>query len=437
MVRKTETAQAAEHLKGIAEDEDRLPRRPVEWCVLMVLAAVVGAMTGVVGGAFRIALVELSKAREEMIARVQVHGFGWMVAVVVCAAGAGIACYLTQRFAPADGGERDSARGGGGARSLAAVRSADSSDQIYWRRFEHWKWAGAGARRGPTVQMGGTIGRLTSDGLKRWLPEPWTLVAAGAGAGLAVAFNAPLAAVIFVVEELLRRFSARVFSATLMACIMGTVVLRLMLGNAMDFQIPQVAELPSGVLPSYLVLGLLAGFVGVAFNTGLMATLRLSDRATGWPRGAKGALVGATAGLLAWFVPGVVGGGEKIAQSAIVTEIPWMTLGALLVARFVLTLASYGSGAPGGIFAPLLVLGALTGSGFAAAETSLFHQPHDPAPVCDRGDGGVLHVDRPLAADGGGVVAGNDRNLAADFADDGGLDHGVCGAGVARKSADL
>jgi len=165
-----------------------------------------------------------------------------------------------------------------------------------------------------------------------------------------------------------------------MACIVGTVVLRLMLGNTTDFQIPQVAELPSGVLPSYLVLGLLAGFVGVAFNVGLIGTLRLSDRATGWPRGAKGALVGAAAGLLAWFVPGVVGGGENIAQSAIVSQIPWITLGGLLVARFVLTLASYGSGAPGGIFAPLLVLGALTGSGFAAAETSMFHRAHDPAP---------------------------------------------------------
>ena len=60
--------------------------------------------------------------------------------------------------------------------------------------------------------MGGTIGRLVADALKRFVPEPWTLIAAGAGAGLAVAFNAPLAAVIFVVEELLHRFSARVFA---------------------------------------------------------------------------------------------------------------------------------------------------------------------------------------------------------------------------------
>ena len=76
-------------------------------------------------------------------------------------------------------------------------------------------------REGPTVQMGGTVGRLFADATRRWTPEPWSLIAAGAGAGLAVAFNAPLAATLFVVEELIHRFSARIFSATLAACIAG------------------------------------------------------------------------------------------------------------------------------------------------------------------------------------------------------------------------
>ncbi len=90
--------------------------------------------------------------------------------------------------------------------------------------------------------------------------------------------------------------------------------------------------------------------------------------------------MGAAAGLLAWFAPALVGGGETVAQSAIVTSIPWKVLSCLLLARFVLTIASYSSGAPGGIFAPLLALGALLGSAFAAAESSLFHQSYDPAP---------------------------------------------------------
>jgi CIC family chloride channel protein len=235
-------------------------------------------------------------------------------------------------------------------------------------------------REGPTVQMGGTIGRLISDALGRRIREPWSLIAAGAGAGLAVAFNAPLAAVIFAVEELLHRFSARVFSATLVAAITGTVVLRLMLGNSAEFGSPRLTVLPADVLPSYLLLGLLAGFLGVAFNVSLMASLKMFDHAPRWPRGTKGAIVGAAAGLLAWFAPTLVGGGETLAQSAIAGSIPWNFLLLFLLARFALTMGSYGCGAPGGIFAPLLAIGALFGTGFAALETLIFHHPHDPAP---------------------------------------------------------
>jgi CIC family chloride channel protein len=367
------------HLRGIADDEDRLPRKPTQWVVLMILAASVGTVTGAVGAVFRMALGEVGKARGEMIAHSQIHAIGWIIPAIICAAGAGIALYLTQRLAPLTAGS-------GIPRVEAVIRN-------------HLKPAGAWTlpvkfvggvlsigsglalgREGPTVQMGGTIGRVAGDTLKRWLPEPWTLIAAGAGAGLAVAFNAPLAASIFVVEELLERFSARVFSATLMACITGTVVSRAVLGNETDFSIPPLAQLTSDVLPGYLVLGLIAGFVGVAFNVSLLRTMKLIELTTRWPRGLKGAVVGAAAGLLAWFLPQLVGGGEPIAQTAITTHIPWLVLAGYLLVRFALTMISYGSGAPGGIFAPLLVIGALTGSGFAAAEGRLLHHANDPAP---------------------------------------------------------
>ena len=375
----TKMAQAAAHLEGIAQNEDRIPHNPIQWIVLMILAAVVGAATGVVGASFRLALVWIEHARTQMVARTQIHGIGWVIPTVVCGAGAWLACYLTQRFAPTTAGS-------GIPRVEAVVRNHLQPAGIWILPVKFVGGAlaiGSGlalGREGPTVQMGGTIGRITSDRLRRWLPEPWTLIAAGAGAGLAVAFNAPLAAAIFVVEELLQRFSARIFSATLMACITGTVVLRWMLGDVMDFETPQMLNLSARVLPSYLVLGLLAGLIGVAFNASILGTLHLFDHAARWPRGAKGALVGAVAGLLAWFVPSLVGGGESIAQSALKDHFPWGVLGALLVARFALTVASYGTGAPGGIFAPLLVLGALTGSGFAAVMAKLLHQAQDPAP---------------------------------------------------------
>jgi CIC family chloride channel protein len=376
---KTESAQAAAHLQGIADDEDRLPRRPMHWFVLMILAAAVGAATGVVGGAFRMALSAVGKMRWEMIAHSQMNAFGWTIPTLICAAAAGLALYLTQRLAPLTAGS-------GIPRVEAVIRNHLKPASVLTLPI---KFVGgilsigsglALGREGPTVQMGGTIGRIVGDSLKRWLPEPWTMIAAGAGAGLAVAFNAPLAASIFVVEELVERFSARVFSATLMACIAGTVVSRAMLGEATDFSVSAFAPQTSDVLPGYLLLGLVAGFVGVAFNVSLLSTMKLFDRAAKWPRGAKGAIVGAAAGLLGWFLPALIGGGEPIAQTAISTRIPCMVLAGYLVARFLLTMVSYGSGEPGGIFAPLLVIGALTGSGFAAAEGSLLHHANDPAP---------------------------------------------------------
>jgi CIC family chloride channel protein len=195
-----------------------------------------------------------------------------------------------------------------------------------------------------------------------------------------VAFNAPLAATIFVVEELIHRFSARVFSATLMACITGTVVLRLLTGNAPDFGVPRLTELPANVLPGYLLLGLLAGLLGVLFNLSLMSSMHLSDRAANWPRGLKGAIVGAAAGLLGWFLPTLIGGGDQLAQSTITAHLSCSILAGFLVARFLLTIFSYASGAPGGIFAPLLALGALLGNGFSVAQGSLLHHPVDCAP---------------------------------------------------------
>jgi CIC family chloride channel protein len=378
----TPTAIAATKLENIAADEDRLPQRPGQWLMLMILAAIVGALTGLVGAAFRYSLVELDLFRNEMLLWAHHHGipgFEWLAPVTLCAAGAGVACYLTQRFAPETAGS-------GIPRVEAVIRNHlyPAAALILPVKFIGGALGiGAGlalGREGPAVQMGGTIGRILADWFKKIVPEPWTLIAAGAGAGLAVAFNAPLAAIIFVVEELLHHFSARVFTATLVACIAATVVARRLLGSALVFGAPRLPDLSSKVLPGYLLLGLLAGFLGVLFNLSILAGLRLSDRAARWPRGAKGALVGAAAGLLGWYVPNLIGGGEPLAQSAISSVIPCSMLVGFLVVRFVLTIFSYSTGAPGGIFAPLLALGALLGSAFSAAQAALFHHPQDPAP---------------------------------------------------------
>jgi CIC family chloride channel protein len=370
-----------EVMAGIASDEDRLPNRPLQWLTLMVIAAFVGMVTGLVGVAFRISLVWADERRNQMVAFAHGHfpgWIGWVLPVVCCGAGAGLALWLTQRLAPLTAGS-------GIPRVESVLRNhlQPATLEILPVKFFGGVLAiGSGlamGREGPTVQMGGTVGRLTADGLKKIVPEPWTFIAAGAGAGLAVTFNAPLAAVLFVVEELLHRFSTRVFSATLVACVTGTVVLRHFLGNVLDFGAPAMNELPSKVLPEYLLLGLIAGLAGVGFNRSLLLTIKIADKARNWPRGAKAAVVGAGAGLIAYFSPGVVGGGENLGEIAITGHILVWTALWLIVVRFVLTMASYGSGAPGGIFAPLLALGAILGHLFAGVWGMMAGTPQQPA----------------------------------------------------------
>jgi chloride channel protein, CIC family len=362
-------------VSGIAVEEDRLPAHPVEWLGLMIVAATVGAATGVVGAGFRICLIFATKLRGHIESFSHSYLPAWLGCLTVscsCALAAGVACWLTRHLAPQTAGSgiprveavlRNHLRPAGMAilpvKFIGGVLSIGSGLAL--------------GREGPTVQMGGTVGRLISDALRRVMPEPWTLIAAGAGAGLAVAFNAPLAAALFVMEELLRRFSARTFSATLVACITGTVVLRAILGNTFDFGTPRMVQLPSEVLPEYLVLGVLAGGIGVLFNGTLLLALRLFDRISYWPHGARGAIVGGLVGSLAWFTPTVVGGGEELAQRAIAESIGLRMIVWLLLIRFLLTMISYGSGAPGGIFAPLLALGAILGNAFATIWTSAGH----------------------------------------------------------------
>jgi CIC family chloride channel protein len=111
----------------------------------------------------------------------------------------------------------------------------------------------------------------------------------------------------------------------------------------------------------FLGLGLLAGILGVAFNRGLLKTLELFARVRGWPASLNGILVGAVVGLLGWFVPSAIGGGQPLVDAVLKGHVPLATIPGWFLLRFGLTMVSYGCGAPGGIFAPLLVLGALLG----------------------------------------------------------------------------
>ena len=229
-------------------------------------------------------------------------------------------------------------------------------------------------REGPTVQMGAAVAKMLSEVLKVPKRSRSQLIAAGAGAGLAAAFNAPLAGFIFTIEELQREMSPLTYGTALIAAVVADIVTRTFTGQFPSFHISGYPTPPLAALPLFAVLGLLCGVMGVLFNRGLLRSLRLFHSWTRWPSWVRPALVGVIVGLLAWWLPSVVGGGHSTAELVLRGK-AYTLLGGhitlprlvgflllLLVVKFALTIISYASGVPGGIFAPLLVLGALIGA---------------------------------------------------------------------------
>jgi len=339
--------------------------------VLAGAGLVVGALAGLVGTAFHLALDAAERFRISVLDWAHDSpAVGWLAPVLLAAAAAFIARWLVRRYAP-------EASGSGVQRVEEVIRG----DVVPMRavvlpvKFIGGVLAlGTGmalGREGPTVQMSATIGHLCGRVLKVRAGDGRVLLAAGAGAGLAVAFNAPLAGALFVFEELLRRFELRVAVATFAACSAGLAIMRSLIGDHLVFSVPPIeVELFPGYL-MFLVLGGVMGALGTAYNRMIVTGLDLADRVRRVPPEVPAAIIGGVVGLLAWLWPDIVGGGESQVQGILDGGHSLGALGFLFVMRLLLGPLCYAPGLPGGLFAPLLVVGAAAGMLFGMAVESL------------------------------------------------------------------
>jgi CIC family chloride channel protein len=329
---------------------------------LALLSLLAGVGVGLIGAAFRLALVYTDQARDIVIA--WAHGIPWvgfLLVIPTCAAAAAVAAWLVRRFA--------SHASGSGIPHVEAVLNREHVPQQPWRLISV-KFVGgvlaigsgmALGREGPSVQMGASVAHQVSMLFRRSWADSRALFAACAGAGLATAFNAPIAGAVFVLEELVKRFETRMALAALGASAAAIAVARLFLGDAPDFQVVPPGYPPPGTSIPFLMLGAVAGLLAVAYNQTLLGTLQAAERLRRWPVEVRAALIGTVVGVIAWFKPDWVGGGDPITQRTLAGGQSLALVSLLFLLRFGLGPLSYAAQTPGGLFAPLLVLGAQIG----------------------------------------------------------------------------
>ena len=323
---------------------------------------IVGIFSGLVISLFRFLLTKAEEWRTDLYEQLtqlpDLYTAGWFAALLVI----GAVLYKLTIYEPMAGGS--------GIPQVKGVILGFM--RMNWFRVLWVKLAGGviglGAglslgREGPSIQLGAVTAQGISRFWGRSRMEERYLITSGAGAGLAAAFNAPLAGVIFSLEELHRNFSAVVLLPSMTAAMTSTFVSRLLFGRALTFNFQSIPRVPLDIHILYAILvAVIAGLCGVIFNFGLLNINRFYSLPVFKNLYMKITFALLCAGILGFVLPQVLGGGNRLVDELATKFFPLHLLFALLIGKFIFTLISYGTGVPGGFFLPMLVLGALVGS---------------------------------------------------------------------------
>jgi len=219
-------------------------------------------------------------------------------------------------------------------------------------------------REGPSIQLGATLGQGISRLLGRTKMEERYLLTSGASAGLAAAFNAPLAGVLFSLEELHKNFSPTVLMSTVAAALTAAVISQHYFGPNPVFNFIDLPIFPVQYYGFLILLGIITGLLGILFNKVLIKTLDIYEKQCLLSGIGRIAVPLALAGIAGFLLPDILGGGNNLVDAISSNQFTVTLLVILLIAKFIFTMISYGSGVPGGIFLPMLVIGALIGGVF-------------------------------------------------------------------------
>ncbi|SHL08901.1 H+/Cl-antiporter ClcA [Selenomonas ruminantium] len=346
-----------EYLLRILTDPKRLKLR------LFIEGNVIGVLTGLTIAMFRY-LLELSEKNlprwYHYLGEHQAYIPLWFAALLLIG-------YIIHRMLKADG-----MISGSGIPQIKGILLGRMD--MHWARVLVLKFTGAvmgiGAgmslgREGPSVQLGACLGQGLGRLTHRSYEENHYLLTAGSGAGLAAAFNAPLAGAIFCLEELTKDFSPYVLMGAIAATVTATTVTQFFFGMEPVFHMGELPVAATGnVYLTLILLGAFVGFLGLGFNRMLVVSLDgyAKSPLKAWQ---KPMIPLAAAGVLGFCLPEVLGGGSPLVDALVEHEYVLGFLLLLFAGKFFFTMLCFGSGVPGGIFLPMLVLGALGGALFA------------------------------------------------------------------------
>ena len=338
--------------------------RQREGQIFLILALVIGALTG-------LAVVAFIMLTERLGMRLYpVGGAAWRRVLFPVAGSLSIG-YLLYRYFP-------NARGSGVPQTKAALFARDGRitlRTVLGKFFCTSATLASGiplGREGPSVQVGAGIGSVLGRSLGLSTEQVKKLIPLGAAAAIAAAFNTPLAAVLFSLEEITGDLYAPVMGAVVLASATAWMVLHVFLGDHPLFKVPQYQLVHPVEFGVYAVLGVAGGVISAVFTKmllGIRARFLRFPRNTVWFQPVAGGLL---VGLMGWFVPQVLGVGYGFVGDALNGRMALELMALLVVLKLVAVTTSYASGNAGGIFGPSLFIGAMLGGTVGTIAHHLF-----------------------------------------------------------------
>ena len=331
--------------------------------ILIGEGILVGAIAGFVVLFYRIVLGYAGQWTQKILTFTKgnlLRMAGWLIVLVL------LACVVARLL------KYESMISGSGIPQLEG-EMAGKLDQVWWKVLPSKFLGGflcmlgglALGREGPSIQLGAMVGKGISRGLDRGKTEEKFLLTCGASAGLAAAFHAPLAGVMFSLEEVHKNFSVSVLVSVMSASLTADFLSSTILGMDSVFQFDILKALPMEYYWMILLLGVVLGITGAFYN---WFTLKAQEC---YPT-MKIVVPFLCAGLIGFTAPQLLGSGHALIEELTHTEMMLGTILLLLLGRFLFSAISFGSGAPGGIFFPLLVIGGFIGGAFAAVGVQFF-----------------------------------------------------------------